>query len=451
LDFIKEGDDAFVSKNYDLALKSYTSALNEDSSVYRAYYKRANVYYATQNYPKAIYDLNFVINNDAENALAYELKAKIQLELGNIKEAKETYKAVKEVKPKKAADYDAKIKEIDGFETSIAEANVEFEKGNFDAAQQIYTGLINSLPGASHLRIKRAQCYYRAKKYSEVLEDTLRILKIEKKNPEAIFLRGKSFQYTDQFETAMNHFVQCLKIDSGNHNCKEAKEGLEAYKENKDQAEDLIKRGRPEEALDHLQKCIDYDPSWDSVKPELYTMLCRAYLKQKDADNVIKFGEMVTDMDSGKLEVLSLIGEAYILKEQFEKAIEYFQKAVDAGDRSAHAGLDNARRLDKMAKRKDYYKILGIEKTASTKDVKQAFRKLAMKYHPDKVRTDDEEEKKQMHEKYLDINAANEILSDPDKRARYDRGEDLEERRSAQNFQNFNFGGDFGKFFRFNH
>jgi len=161
----------------------------------------------------------------------------------------------------------------------------------------------------------------------------------------------------------------------------------------------------------------------------------------------MKYGKMVIDMDSQKLEVLSLLGEACILKEEYEEAIRYFQKAVDAGDRSAHSGLENAKRLDKMAKRKDYYKILGVEKTAASHDIKQAFRKLAMKYHPDKVKTTDEKEKQKIHEMYLDINSAHETLSDPDKRAKYDRGEDLEERPQS-NFH-FNFGGgDFSQFFR---
>jgi curved DNA-binding protein len=65
---------------------------------------------------------------------------------------------------------------------------------------------------------------------------------------------------------------------------------------------------------------------------------------------------------------------------------------------------------------KDYYKILGVEKTASTDEVKRAYRKLAKKYHPDKNPGD-----KQAEEKFKEINEANEVLSDPEKKARYDQ------------------------------
>ena len=65
---------------------------------------------------------------------------------------------------------------------------------------------------------------------------------------------------------------------------------------------------------------------------------------------------------------------------------------------------------------KDYYKVLGVEKNASTEDIKKAYRKLAMKYHPDKNPGN-----KQAEEKFKEINEANEVLSDPEKRARYDQ------------------------------
>jgi curved DNA-binding protein len=63
----------------------------------------------------------------------------------------------------------------------------------------------------------------------------------------------------------------------------------------------------------------------------------------------------------------------------------------------------------------DYYKILGIEKTASEEDIKKAYRKLARKFHPDLNPND-----KEAHQKFQQINEANEVLSDPDKRKKYD-------------------------------
>ncbi|OGN73590.1 MAG: hypothetical protein A2X25_14720 [Chloroflexi bacterium GWB2_49_20] len=65
---------------------------------------------------------------------------------------------------------------------------------------------------------------------------------------------------------------------------------------------------------------------------------------------------------------------------------------------------------------KDYYKILGVDRKASVDEIKKAYRKLAMQYHPDRNPGD-----KQAEERFKDFNEAYQVLSDEQKRARYDQ------------------------------
>lgn len=65
---------------------------------------------------------------------------------------------------------------------------------------------------------------------------------------------------------------------------------------------------------------------------------------------------------------------------------------------------------------KDYYEVLGVKRNATEEEIRQAFRRLARKYHPDVNPNDQSAE-----EKFKEINEANEVLSDPDKRRRYDQ------------------------------
>lgn len=104
---------------------------------------------------------------------------------------------------------------------------------------------------------------------------------------------------------------------------------------------------------------------------------------------------------------------------------------------------------------KDYYKILGVPKTASAKEIKAAFRKQARKHHPDLNKGDAKAEAK-----FKEVNEANEVLSDPDKRKRYDTlGPDWASFRTGQpgggppaGGVHVDFGGDdaggFSDFFR---
>ena len=67
-------------------------------------------------------------------------------------------------------------------------------------------------------------------------------------------------------------------------------------------------------------------------------------------------------------------------------------------------------------KSKDYYKILGVSRHASDKEIKSAYRKLARKYHPD-VNPGD----KQAEDRFKEIGEAYEVIDDPEKRCKYDQ------------------------------
>jgi molecular chaperone DnaJ len=73
-----------------------------------------------------------------------------------------------------------------------------------------------------------------------------------------------------------------------------------------------------------------------------------------------------------------------------------------------------------MSKR-DYYEVLGVARGASDDDIKKAYRKLAMKFHPDRVSTLSDSEKKQSEEKFKEIQEAYAVLSDPQKKQMYEQ------------------------------
>ena len=74
-----------------------------------------------------------------------------------------------------------------------------------------------------------------------------------------------------------------------------------------------------------------------------------------------------------------------------------------------------------MAEKRDYYEVLGLQKGASADDIKGAYRKAALKWHPDRWVSGTDAEKKTAEEKFKEASEAYSVLSDPDKKAKYDQ------------------------------
>jgi DnaJ homolog subfamily B member 4 len=101
----------------------------------------------------------------------------------------------------------------------------------------------------------------------------------------------------------------------------------------------------------------------------------------------------------------------------------------------------------KTKKTQDYYEILGVKRECTESEIKKAYRKLAMEYHPDKHMQDSLEDKKNSEDKFKEINKAYEILGDQQKRKRYDQFGD-EEFSNARGYQFNNASDVFNSFFQ---
>jgi DnaJ family protein C protein 3 len=152
-------------------------------------------------------------------------------------------------------------------------------------------------------------------------------------------------------------------------------------------------------------------------------------------------------IESLKLNPSSLHGLLYkannlVESDDFEPGIQILSTAKEhhPGSNEVKSLLQKAQMLLKRSKQKDYYKVLGVDRRADDRTIKRAYRQLTKVHHPDKAMgqgvTKEEAEKKM-----ASINEAYEVLSDPELRARFDRGDDPNDHESQGHpFQGSPFG-----------
>ena len=123
----------------------------------------------------------------------------------------------------------------------------------------------------------------------------------------------------------------------------------------------------------------------------------------------------------------------------FQTAHQLEPKAYDVENKIKHAKVKA-----KEAGKKDYYKILGVDSKATDDEIKKAYRKLALKWHPDRNQGDEDEVKK-ADKMFKDINEAYSVISDPEKRKRFDLGAyDPSDPTGGAGFPGGGFGAGFG-------
>lgn len=261
-------------------------------------------------------------------------------------------------------------------------------------------------------------------------------------------------------EAALTHYRQGLHSDPEHKGLKKLYRQLKKLLKFMGNAEDEMARGEFAEAAEDWQAALDVDEAHPQLHKDLYLQLCQCQLKLKKYAEAQRSCEQVIAIDDGNALAFAKLSEAQQGLEQFEEAVRSAKRALELDDSSREfkEGVHRAEAALKQSKNKNYYKILGVARDAGAKEIKKAYRKMALEWHPDKHTDKDESEREQVQKRFHDIAEAYEILSDEETRARYDRGEDVAGAGAGQQpqgrpfnpFGNGNFFQQGGRTFHFN-
>eukprot|EP01063_Lacrimia_lanifica_P041548 TRINITY_DN9726_c1_g1_i1.p1 TRINITY_DN9726_c1_g1~~TRINITY_DN9726_c1_g1_i1.p1 ORF type:complete len:503 (+),score=239.83 TRINITY_DN9726_c1_g1_i1:83-1591(+) len=471
---IKAADELIMKgrSHYNEAAASLSRALEEFPNDEKVLNKRAEVNEMLKNYNAALADLKTVLEHNEASKVAYQLRTKIAVKTGDFALAAQDYRVLMGIyqtsksKHEKGKKYEAAKAALEKYhqfahELSWIESELEKQpesKPHLRKCVEIMQRLTKEAKDTDKFRLRLIECAMAAGDHDAANEELSRVLILEPQNLDAMHLKALSLKGMGATDAAIQNLKRCLGLDPEFKKCMELHKSIKKYEKIVKRFEEAVERSQwdsvltivdesfVQDANPHnldrlmLHRCKAHEQKGMSVEGK---ESCTAAIDSAGTENPATWEMLVL-----RANILMMLGELDEADADLKRAGELNQNSRTV--REAQARLEKKR---KMAARKDYYKILGVDQKATEKEIKKAYRKLAMIHHPDKVDKSEmsEEEVEQAMQLFRDMSDGYQILSDAEKRRRYDLGEDIEDQPQQQHpFQRgghpFGGGGGGGNF-----
>lgn len=423
--YLQSGD-AYVSKGeYTTAIKQYTMYIELHPTDVIGYSKRAAAKILLRHHFEALEDLDKVLDIDAKFLQAYLHRGSLLRQLCRFEESERDYKTFLEFKPGNSAA-EKELSQLTQSRNALENALSLLDVGDFSKALEYIDKVVLVFsPECSKAKLLKARLLIAVKDYSGAISETGFILKANENNLEALLLRGKAYYYLADHDVAMRHYQKGLRLDPEHSELKKEYFKLKNILKKSKSAEENMEKGKLRMAAEDFKAALQVDSSHTAHNVHLFLGLCKALVKLGRGKDALESCTSALEINEELVEALVQRGEAKLLTEDWEGAVSdlkiAFQKSPQ--DMDIRETLMRAERSLKLSKRKDWYKVLGVSKTSSIAEIKRAYKKLALQWHPDK-NTDNMEE---AEAKFREVAEAYEVLGDDEKRMKYDRGEDIEE------------------------
>ena len=452
-----DGNDFYRAKNYHEAIRAYGVAIQLDGENNPPFYlNRAAAYLMTKQYQEAVEDCDLSLKLDSNNAKAYFRKANALKGMFKISEAMQSWESGLVLDPSNEAarkDRDAtqvSINAMDNLKTMMS------DNGNSSAKFRVCWQQAENMTkvfGSNNREINliRVECMLGSGK----TEDAYNLSNSMMRNAqggsdlELLQLRAKILCHMGDVENAVRHLQQAMRADPDNAACRAFYKYTKDMDDTKKAGDAAYRAEDYDEAIEKWTRSIQmsaaakegYGQGYKVYMAKLYCN--RAQAKSKKGDNEAAVYDCASSIRTNprflkawlrRAEFNFALGGKDNLNQcisDYEKVAELQEKESGADDSTAKidvkARIKKAKVALKRAGKKDLYAILGVTQASSEDQIKRAYKKAALKCHPDKQATKGDKEKAEAELQFKAINEAYEVLSDPEKKKKYDLGVDVED------------------------
>lgn len=419
---LERGRDYLARGQLQEALLQYHAAVDGDPTNYLTLYKRGTVFLALRKARQAIQDLDKVLQLKPDFYTARLQRGNIFLKQAKFDEAAEDFQIVLQYDPNNVEAYDHYYKIGELAQDYHLVKNYPIDSDHAYVIS-ILTKLIEVCPWSSELRGMRADRLTAVGDTGNAIADIRSTTKLESDNTDGYYRLSLLHYSMGDSAESLKEIRECLKLDPEHKDCFPHYKKVKKVDKLMTDMEKAVEAKEFGECVTAGKKLLLLETAVLSIQHRAHSKLCHCYLHDdQPALAIASCGKALGIVESP--DTYCDRAEAHISQDMYDEAIRDYHKAMDMDDtfQRAREGIQRAQRLQKQSERRDYYKILGVSKSANKQQIIKAYRKMAQKWHPDKF--EDEIEKKKAEKRFMDIAAAKEVLTDPDKRAKFDNGED---------------------------
>ncbi|XP_046722835.1 dnaJ homolog subfamily C member 7 [Silurus meridionalis] len=423
----EQGNAYYVKKDYAEAFNYYTKAIDLCPKNASYYGNRAATLMMLSRYREALEDSQQAVRLDDTFMKGHLREGKCHLLLGNAMAASRCFQKVLELE----SDNSQAQQELKNAE-SILEyermAEIGFDKRDFRMVVFCMDRALESASACHRFKVLKAECLALLGRYPEAQSVASDILRMDSTNGDALYVRGLCLYYEDCIDKAVQFFVQALRMAPDHEKARLACRNAKALKAKKEEGNQAFKEGNFEDAYNLYSEALTIDPNNIKTNAKLYCNRATVGSKLKKLEQAIEDCTKAIKLDESYIKAYLRRAQCYMDTEQYEEAVRDYEKVYQTEKTKEHKTLlKNAQLELKKSKRKDYYKVLGVDKNATEDEIKKAYRKRALMHHPDRHSGASAEIQKEEEKKFKEVGEAFTVLSDPKKKSRYDSGHDLED------------------------
>ena len=420
------GNNQFKNQNYTSAIDYYTRGIELNPSEPVLYANRATCFKCLGRYKESVSDYKRAIQLGPRNTKNLKKLSSVYIILGSFGEATILLQKCCNLEPEDSS-HSYELNRVKKMVEDYEKINEKVKENRWDDVEEECKKLLQSASSFIELQKIYIKASLELCKFQQVIDYIRNSVSsyTKSKDEEFQYLLAKTYYFKGDYDLAKREINDLIRHGFNDGKFLKLKKFIETINDAKAKANGFFKSQNYSKAVEEYDKLLEFDPENKNFMSIILTN--KALCQKKLGNNMDALKDVDKAIELNPNYPTAYIRRALIYEEfrMFDDAKADLSKAkeLDPNNSKIDGYMNEANQKAEGAKNRDYYKILGINRNATADEIKKAYRKMALKYHPDR-NSESEESKKIAQRKFQDISDAYVVLSDPKKKGMFDQGID---------------------------